>query len=85
MTNPTATSGGVGPFETPFQTGAAAVSAISFLLGLLFIWTGYQESELLVVGTELNIINGAAGFMLLGFLGVVALVAAFYMELGLSR
>ncbi|ELY42621.1 hypothetical protein [Natronorubrum sulfidifaciens] len=83
MTNSTATSSGVGPFETRFQTGAAVLSALSFLAAVAVGWMGYQEATLL--GTELNIISGSAGLMLAGFLGTVALVVAFYMEPGFDH
>lgn len=85
MTSSTATSSGVGPFDSLFQTGAAAVSAICFLAAALIGWTGYQKSTLMFVGTELNAVSGAAGLMLAGFIGIVALVAALYMEPGFDH
>ena len=83
MTNSTATSSGVGPFESRFQTGAAALSVCSFLTAVVIGWMGYQESTF--VGAELNILSGSAGLLLAGFLGIVALVAAFYMEPGFDH
>ncbi|QFU81616.1 hypothetical protein [Natronorubrum aibiense] len=80
-----AASGGVGPFNTPFQIGAAVVSALSFLLAVSFAWFGYQGMNLLTVGPELNIISGMAGLMLTAFLGTVALIAAIYMEPGFDH
>jgi len=85
VATPSSDSSGVGPFDTRFQTGAAVVSGISILLGLLFFWFGYDESSLLGVGPELNIISGVVGFMLFAFFGIVALVMAVYMEPGLDQ
>ncbi|SIR89668.1 hypothetical protein [Natronorubrum thiooxidans] len=85
MTNSTANSNGIGPFESRFQTGAAVLSAVCFLVAIFLGWTGYQESTLILVGTELNIVSGMAGLMLAGFFGVVALIAAFYMEPGFDH
>lgn len=76
---------GVGPFDTRFQLGAGIVSGLSFLLAVVFGFTGYQGGSLLGVGPELNLIDGTAGLMLLAFLGVVALVAAIYMEPGFDH
>ncbi|ELY41134.1 hypothetical protein [Natronorubrum tibetense] len=84
-TESTGESGGIGPFNTRFQIGAAVVSGVLFLLALAFGWAGYEETSLLAVGPELNIISGAAGLMLVGFFGVVALVMAVYMEPGLDH
>ncbi|WP_436345502.1 hypothetical protein [Natronorubrum sp. FCH18a] len=84
-TDSTGDSSGIGPFETRFQIGAAVVSAIGFLVAVLFGWTGYQGSTLPVAGTELSIVSGAVGFMLLSFFSVVALVAAIYMDPGLDH
>ena len=80
-----AESSGVGPFNSRFQIGSAIVSGLSFLFVLVFAWMGYQEMALLAVGPELNIVSGMAGLMLAGFVGVVALVAAFYMEPGFDQ
>lgn len=85
VTNSAANSSGVGPFNTRFQIGAAVVSVLSYLIAILIGWTGYQSSELLIVGTELNVVSGAAGLMFAAFVGTVALVAAFYMEPGLDH
>ncbi|WP_049924783.1 hypothetical protein [Halopiger djelfimassiliensis] len=82
MTNTGTRSRDTGLFQTPFSIGAAVVSAVSFIVAALVGWTGYQGSELMVVGTELDIITGAVGFMFAAFIGVVALVAAVYMEPG---
>ncbi|QFU83709.1 hypothetical protein [Natronorubrum aibiense] len=83
MTSSTANSSGVGPFETPFQTGAAVLSVVSFLIAVYIGWMGFQESTL--AGTELNVVSGAAGLMLAGFVGTVALVVAFFMEPGFDN
>ncbi|WP_440770622.1 hypothetical protein [Natronorubrum sp. DTA28] len=84
-TESTGESGGIGPFNTTFQIGCAVVSGVLFLLALAFGWAGYEETSLLAVGPELNIISGAAGLMLVAFFGVVALVMAVYMEPGLDH
>ncbi|WP_440763710.1 hypothetical protein [Natronorubrum sp. DTA7] len=84
-TESTGESGGIGPFNTTFQIGAAVVSGVLFLLALAFGWAGYEGTNLLAVGPELNIISGAAGLMLVAFFGVVALVMAVYMEPGLDH
>ncbi|ELY47614.1 hypothetical protein [Natronorubrum sulfidifaciens] len=80
-----ADAGGIGPFNTPFQIGSAVVAGLSFLIAVVFLWTGYQESELLLVGPELDIISGTAGLMLAAFVGTVALIAAVYMEPGFDH
>ena len=85
MTSSTANTTGVGPFDSLFQTGAAALAAVCVLVAIVLAWTGYQESELFLVGTELNVVSGAVGFMLAGFVGLVALVVAIYMEPGLDH
>ncbi|WP_049889548.1 hypothetical protein [Natronolimnohabitans innermongolicus] len=83
MTNSTANSSGVGPFETRFQTGAAAVAALSALVALVFFWTGYQNVEL--VGTEMTLLSGSAGGMFAALVATVALVMALYMEPGFDH
>ena len=83
MTSSTANSSGVGPFDTMFQTGAAAVSGILFLVALAFGWTGYQGMNLLSI--EMNILKGAVGMLLIGFFATIALVMAFYMEPGFDH
>ncbi|WP_137289065.1 hypothetical protein [Natronorubrum halophilum] len=80
--NSTSNAGGVGPFNTRFQIGAAVVSGISFLVAVVFGWTGYQGGALFAVGPELSIVSGAAGLMMFAFLGVISLVAATYMKPG---
>ncbi|MDQ2051952.1 hypothetical protein RBH26_15850 [Natronolimnohabitans sp. A-GB9] len=85
MTSSTANSSGVGPFDTRFQTGAGVLSAVLFLVAIFIGWTGYQDGELLVVGTEMNIVTGIAGLMIVGFFAVVSLVAALYMEPGFDH
>lgn len=85
MTNATASSTDSGLFDSTFSIGAVAISAILFLFGILLAWTGFQGSELLVVGTELGIIKGAAGLMLTWFFAVVALFAGLYMEPGFDN
>lgn len=76
------TTGGVGPFETPFQIGAAALSAILVVVAVVLGWTGYQGGELVLVGTELNMIGAVAGVMIAGVFAAISLVAALYMESG---
>ncbi|QSW98898.1 hypothetical protein [Haloterrigena alkaliphila] len=85
MTNSTASSSGVGPFDSLFQTGAAVVSAILFLAAIFVGWTGYSGGFIPVTGTELSVVSGAVGLMLLSFFGLVALVAAFFMESGFDH
>ncbi|SDQ86135.1 hypothetical protein [Natronobacterium texcoconense] len=87
MTNATANSNenDTDLFDTRFSIGAAVVSAISFVLALLFIWTGFQEAELLIVGTELTLVSGLAGMMLLLLVSVTSLFAALYMEPGFDH
>ena len=83
MTSSTANSSGVGPFDSMFQTGAAVVSAVLFLVAVALGWAGFQGMTL--GGTEMNVVNGAAGLMLTAFFGVIALVVAFYMEPGFDH
>ena len=85
MTSSTASSNssGVGPFDSMFQTGAAAVSAILFLLAIALGVMGYQGMSLL--STQLNVLTGAVGLMLAAFFGLIALVVAFYMEPGFDH
>ena len=85
VTESTGESDGIGPFHTRFQIGAAVASGVLFLLALAFGWAGYEETDLLLVGPELNIISGVAGLMLIAFFGLVALVMAVYMEPGLDH
>ncbi|GAB3669665.1 hypothetical protein [Halopiger thermotolerans] len=82
MTNTTASSADTGLFDTPFSIGAAVVSALCFLIGIYMAWTGFQGGTLPVVGTEMGIVTGMAGLMITAFFGLVALVAAIYMEPG---
>ncbi|SEH14206.1 hypothetical protein SAMN04487967_1494 [Natronorubrum sediminis] len=83
VTSSTANSSGVGPFDTRFQTGAAVLSGVFFLVALAIGWLGYDGAELL--GTELNVVSGAAGLMVLSFFGVISLVVATYMEPGFDH
>lgn len=85
MTNVSTKLDEVDLFETPFSTGATVFAAISFVVAILFGWTGIQNSELLIVGTELNIVSGMAGLVLLGSASVTLLVAAIYMEPGFDH
>ncbi|WP_049904577.1 hypothetical protein [Natrialba asiatica] len=84
MTDTTTSSGSREPglFETPFSIGATVLSALSALVAVLFFWTGFQGSTLPVVGLELSILTGTVGSLFALLVAVVALVAAFYMELG---
>ncbi|WP_254767895.1 hypothetical protein [Salinilacihabitans rarus] len=77
-----ATERGVGPFESTFNLSAAVVGALAILLGVVAGWTGYQGGELLVVGRELTILEGAVALTFGAGVGVLALWIAFYMEPG---
>ncbi|ELY73305.1 hypothetical protein CYV19_15615 [Natronobacterium gregoryi SP2] len=85
VTNATASSSDAELFDTRFSMGAAALAAISFLLAIVVGWTGYQGSELVVVGMDLDVVSGLAGFMLLFLVSVTSLVAAVYMEPGFDH
>ncbi|WP_306058234.1 hypothetical protein [Natronococcus wangiae] len=82
MTGSTASSGGLGLFETTFSIGATVVSALALLLGLGFVAMGYQDMTLPVLGTELSILTGLVGLLFGLFVALVAFVAAVYMEPG---
>lgn len=82
MTGSTASSGGLGLFETTFSIGATILSALALLLGIGFIAMGYQDMSLPVVGTELSILTGMIGLLFGLFIAIVAFVAAVYMEPG---
>ncbi|WP_339103603.1 hypothetical protein [Haloterrigena salinisoli] len=85
MTSSTANSSGVGPFDGGFQIGAAIVSAVLFLVAIVFAWTGFQGMQLFVVGTEMNIVTGAVGFMLTMFFAIGALIVALFMDSGFDH
>ncbi|MEY7849404.1 hypothetical protein AB7C87_09435 [Natrarchaeobius sp. A-rgal3] len=85
MTSTSTNTGETGLFETRFSIAAAALAGLCVLVAILFAWTGYQGEELLLVGTEMNIVNGMSGFMTAMFVAVVALVAAVYMEPGFDH
>ncbi|OVE83264.1 hypothetical protein [Natronolimnobius baerhuensis] len=85
MTNATADSNEGGLFDSTFSIGAVAVAVVFVLIGLLMAWTGYQDDELLLVGTEMSIISGMAGLMVTWFAGLVAFVIAVYMEPGFDQ
>ncbi|RQH00991.1 hypothetical protein [Natrarchaeobius oligotrophus] len=74
-----------GLLETRFSIGATVLAVISVLVAILMAWTGFQGDELLIVGTEMNVVTGMAGSMLALFVAVVALVAAVYMEPGFDH
>ncbi|MFP8954713.1 hypothetical protein ACLI4Z_17375 [Natrialbaceae archaeon A-arb3/5] len=80
-----ATANGSGLFDTKFSIASMAVAVISVLVAVLLGWTGYQGNELMVVGTEMDLVTGMAGFMLAMFLAVVTFVAALYMEPGFDH
>jgi hypothetical protein len=82
MTGSTASSGGMGLFDTTFSTGATVVSALAVLLGIGIMAMGYTDMELPVFGTELSILTGMVGLLFGLFFGIVAFVAAVYMEPG---
>ncbi|QRV15153.1 hypothetical protein [Haloterrigena salifodinae] len=85
MTSSTANSSGIGPFDGLFQTGAAIVSVLLFLVAVVFAWTGFQRMTLFVVGTEMNIVTGAVGFMLTMFFAIGALIVALFMDSGFDH
>ncbi|RQG90470.1 hypothetical protein [Natrarchaeobius chitinivorans] len=85
MTSTASNQADSGLLDSRFSIGAAALAGISVLVALVFAWTGYQGEQLFVVGTEMNLINGMAGFMLAIFLAIVALIAAVYMEPGFDH
>ncbi|ADB60773.1 hypothetical protein Htur_1888 [Haloterrigena turkmenica DSM 5511] len=85
MTSSTANSSGVGPFDGGFQVGAAVVSAVLFLVAIVFAWTGFQGMQLFVVGTQMDIITGAVGFMLTMFFAIGALIVALFMDSGFDH
>ncbi|MCW8172675.1 MULTISPECIES: hypothetical protein [Natrialba] len=85
MTSTSTNASEVGLFETRFSIAAAALSGLSVLVAVVFAWTGYQGEELLLVGTEMNIVNGLSGFMISMFVAFIALVAAAYMEPGFDH
>ncbi|NGM68994.1 hypothetical protein G6M89_08205 [Natronolimnobius sp. AArcel1] len=85
MTNATAESSESGLFDSTFSIGAFAVAGVFLLVGLFLAWTGYQDNQLLVVGTEMNIVSGMAGLMATWFAGIIALVIAIYMEPGFDQ
>ncbi|RQG86146.1 hypothetical protein EA462_16880 [Natrarchaeobius halalkaliphilus] len=81
----TNSSENTGLLKTRFSIGAAGLAAISVLVALLFAWTGYRGDELLIVGTEMDVVTGMAGAMMALFIAVVALIAAAYMEPGFDH
>ena len=85
MTASTASSDGLKLFETPFNIGATVVGALLVLLSLVFIWTGFQESALPVVGTDMSLLLGFVGFMMALFFAVVAFVIAAFMDPGFGE
>lgn len=81
----TSDSDGLALFDSPFNIASTIVGVVSVVAAVLFLWTGYQESALPVVGTELHILNGAVGFMLFALVAVTAFVMAAFMESGFER
>lgn len=85
MKTSTASTDGANLFDTPFSIAATVVSVVLLLAGVVVLWTGYQESALPVVGTELTILTGVVGFMFAVFFGIGALIVAAFMEPGFDR
>ncbi|WP_049912352.1 hypothetical protein [Natrialba hulunbeirensis] len=91
MTEATNTPREPGLQKTPFSIGATVVAAIAALIGLVLLWTGYQAAsaeepaELMIIGTELDLVTATAGGMFVLFIALVAFVAAFYMEPGFDQ
>ncbi|WP_152031241.1 hypothetical protein [Natrarchaeobaculum aegyptiacum] len=85
MTTSETTSDGLSLFDSPFNIASTIVGVIALVAAPVFLWTGYQDSTLPVVGTELNILNGSIGFMLLALVAVTAFVMAAFMESGFGR
>ncbi|MDG5818305.1 hypothetical protein [Natronococcus sp. A-GB7] len=81
MTNSTAGLGDLGLFETRFSTGATVVAVLAVVLGIAIGVMGYQEMSLPLAG-ELSIITGMVGLLFGLFFGIVAFVAAAYMDSG---
>lgn len=81
VTNSTAGTDGLDLFGTRFSIGATAVSALLFLLGIALGVMGFQQMSIPLAG-ELSIVTGAVGLLFGLFFGLVALVAAAYMEPG---
>ncbi len=72
-------------FETPFKIGATGLAVLSLLLGLIFLWSGFQEMGLLFVGPEQTLFTGLVGATICFGISVVAWVAAVYMEPGFDK
>ncbi len=79
VTNSTAGLGGL--FETRFSTGATVVAVLAVVLGIALGVMGYQEMSLPLAG-ELSIVTGMVGLLFGLFFGIVAFVAAAYMDYG---
>ncbi|PCR90933.1 hypothetical protein [Natrinema ejinorense] len=85
MTSSTASTSDRGLFETRFSVGAAAIGAVAALLGIVFAWTGYNDSALPGIGMELSILTGLIGLLFAFGIALVAFVAALYMEPGFDE
>ncbi|WP_247000658.1 hypothetical protein [Halosolutus gelatinilyticus] len=85
MTGSTASSSGLGLFDTPFNTGATLLSAVAFLMVIVFLVSGYQGMALLFVGPELTLLTGLVGATMSLGVAAVSLVAAVYMESGFGE
>nr|WP_049892428.1 hypothetical protein [Natronococcus amylolyticus] len=79
VTNSTAGIGGL--FETRFSIGATVVAVLAVVLGIVLGVMGYQEMSLPLAG-ELSIVTGMVGLLFGLFFGIVAFVAAAYMDSG---
>ncbi len=71
--------------DSPFSIGSTVVGVGLILGGLFAFWTGYQESALPILGTELTIITGLVGMMFAIFFGLSALIVAAFMEPGFDQ
>ncbi|MDG5760500.1 hypothetical protein QA600_14265 [Natronococcus sp. A-GB1] len=81
MTNSTAGLGDLGLFETRFSIGATILAVLAVVLGIVLGVMGYQEMSIPLAG-ELSIVTGMVGLLFGLFFGIVAFVAAAYMDSG---
>ena len=84
-TESAADSGELNLFETPFSIAATILTAVSLLLAIVFLVSGYLEMALLLVGPDLTLLTGLVGGTICLGIAVVAWVAAVYMEPGFDE
>ncbi|WP_081655653.1 hypothetical protein [Halopiger goleimassiliensis] len=82
MTTSTTSSDGLRLTESTFNIVATVGAVVLALIALVVLWTGYQDSTLPVLGTELSLVKGVVGFMLTMFFAIGAFIVAAFMELG---